>query len=403
MTSLAQLRRRAFSALERHEESDWLGLIVHGLVICVISLSLIATVAESVPSLLSEYHSLLRAIEWTAAAVLTCELAARVWTAVEHPQFRAHNHAVARTRFLLSIHGLIDLVAIAPFWLSSFVAGDLKILLVLRFLRFLKLSRYSPATRALLDSLYSERRALSGCLILIVGAALISAALMHFAEHQAQPDKFGTIPEALWWAIVTLGTVGYGDAVPITALGRLIAALTIFCGLLMVALPIGIVASSFANEIHRRDFLITWGLVARIPLFSTLSAAEVAEVMSMLRAIKVGPGTVITRRGEAAHSMYIIVDGEVALKLKHKHIRLIGGQFFGEVAVLRRAKRSATATAVVATRLFVLDASDLHGLMERQPLLADRIKQAASTKFGHEIYADDSDLSPNEYSGASSQ
>jgi voltage-gated potassium channel len=101
--------------------------------------------------------------------------------------------------------------------------------------------------------------------------------------------------------------------------------------------------------------------------------------------------------------MYIIVDGEVALKLKHQHIRLVGGQFFGEVAVLRRVKRSATATAVVATRLLVLDASDLHGLMERQPALADRIKQAASTKLGHEIYADDTDLSANEYSGAPSQ
>ena len=400
MKSLVQLRRRVFSALERHEQSDRLGLVVHGLIISVISLSLIATVAETVPSLSIKHHVLFRAIDWFTAVVLTCELAARIWTAVEHPQFGTQNHAVARARFLLSNQGLIDLLAIVPFWIGLFVASDLKILVVLRFLRFLKLTQYSAATRALLDSLYSERRALSGCLILIVGAALISAALMHFAEHQAQPDKFGTIPDALWWAIVTLGTVGYGDAVPITALGRLIAALTIFCGLLMVALPIGIVASSFAHEVHRRDFLITWGLVARIPLFSTLSAAEVAEVMFVLRASKVSAGTVITRRGEPAHSMYIVVDGEVALKLKHRSIRLGSGQFFGEVAVLRRAKRSATATAVVATRLLILDASDLHGLMDRQPDLADRIRQAASSKLGHQIYDDDTDLDPNEYSTA---
>ena len=128
--------------------------------------------------------------------------------------------------------------------------------------------------RSLLDALYSERRALFGCFVILCGATLIAAGLMHLAESAAQPEKFGTIPDAMWWAIVTLGTVGYGDAVPITAVGRLIGGLTIFAGLLMVALPVGIVATAFANEVHRRDFVVTWGLVARIPLFSQLSATS---------------------------------------------------------------------------------------------------------------------------------
>lgn len=403
MMPLSHLRRRTFSLLERHEQTDRFSDTFHALVISIISLSLVATVAESVPTIRQEYHGIFRAIELLTAAVLTCELAARVWTAVEQPRFKSRNHVSARLLYFLSIPGLIDLLAIAPLWLGSLINGDLKILLVLRFLRFLKVTQYSPATRALLDSLYRERRALSGCLILIVGAALIAAALMHFAEHEAQPDKFGTKPDSLWWAIVTLGTVGYGDAVPITVLGRLIASLTIFCGLLMVALPVGIVASSFADEVHRRDFLITWSLVARIPLFSNLNATEIAEVMKVLRSSKVSAGAIITRRGDPAHSMYLIVDGEVTLKLKQQHVRLAAGQFFGEIAVLRRAKRSATAIAAVSTRLLILDASDLHGLMVRQPELAVRIKEAARDRLGHAVSIEDNDLSSNEYQSATSQ
>src|SRR5262245_50075893 len=106
---------------------------------------------------------------------------------------------------------------------------------------------------------------------------------MHVIERHAQPEKFGTIPAAMWWPIVTLGTIGYGDVVPVTALGRVVASITIFVGLIMVALPIGIVATAFADEIHRRDFVVTWGMVARVPLFAELEATEIADIMRTRR------------------------------------------------------------------------------------------------------------------------
>ncbi len=106
--------------------------------------------------------------------------------------------------------------------------ADLRVLLVFRIVRFFKIARYSPAMRSLLDVLYRERRALFGCLVIALGSALVAAALMHLAEGKVQPDKLGTIPDALWWAIVTIGTIGYGDVVPVTALGKLIATATIF-------------------------------------------------------------------------------------------------------------------------------------------------------------------------------
>jgi voltage-gated potassium channel len=296
----------------------------------------------------------------------------------------------AALRFATSLAGLIDLAAILPFLLSLVVAADFKIILVFRLIRFFKLTRYSPAMRSLLDAVYAERRALAGCFVILCGTTLIAAALMHLAERNAQPDKFGTLPDAMWWAIVTLGTVGYGDVVPITPIGRTLTGVTIFAGLLMVAMPVGIVASSFANEVHRRDFVITWGMLARIPLFGELSAAQIADIMNYLHARKVDAGVTIARRGDAAHEMYLIADGEVEIRLPHQRTRLTAGQFFGEIAALRRARRSATITAVTTTRLLVLGAADLHALMDREPQIASRVRDAASKRLGrHFSYGED--------------
>src|SRR5205085_2926400 len=120
---------------------------------------------------------------------------------------------------------------------------EFRVILMLRVVRFLKLARYSPAMRSLLEALNSERRALFGCLVILFGATLVTATFIHLAERHAQPEKFGTIPDAMWWSIVTLGTIGYGDVVPITPLGKVVAALTIMCAIVMIALPVGIIAT----------------------------------------------------------------------------------------------------------------------------------------------------------------
>jgi voltage-gated potassium channel len=400
-TRAGRLRHRVFVTLDHGDYASGASLALNWFLIALIAVTLTATVIESVPELANTYALPLSAIEWVATVVFSLEYAARLWSAAEHPLL-TRGPFFGRLRFALSFPGLVDLAAILPFWLGFFIASDFRVLLVLRLVRFFKLTRYSPAMRSLLDALYAERRALTGCFVILLGTALIAAALMHLAERAAQPDRFGTIPDALWWAIVTLGTIGYGDVVPVTALGRVLAGFTIFAGLLMMALPVGIFATAFANEVHRRDFIITWGLVARIPLFHALTASEIADVMTMLRAQKVDAGTVIVRRGEPAHAMYLVADGEVELKLRHKHLKLGAGQFFGEIAALRRTRRSATVTAVTPTRLLVLDALDLHALMDRQPSLAARIGEAAREKLGHELNAPDGDLVTEELDNASS-
>jgi voltage-gated potassium channel len=377
--------------MDQSAEVGGLSASVDWLLITVIVATLAATVMQSVPTVAAEHGRLLEIVEYAALATFSLEYALRLWIAVEHPPWRRLGAARAALRWSISPAGLLDFAAILPFWLS-FLSTDLRIILVLRLIRFFKLGRYSPAMRSLLEALYSERRALFGCFVILCGATLMAAALMHLAEGVAQPEKFGTIPDAMWWAIVTLGTVGYGDAVPITAIGRLIGGVTIFTGLLMVALPVGIVATAFANEVHKRDFVVTWGLVAKIPLFSQLSAAQIADVMKILRAQKVEKGAIIVRRGEPAHSMYLIVDGEVEIRLHHRQVRLGSGNFFGEIAALRQSRRSATVQALAPTRLLALDASDLHSLMDREPQIASRIWEAAQARLGSEMDKTSSDL-----------
>lgn len=397
---ISRLRQRIYEILEHGPVGDRTGRNVSRLIVALIFINVIVVALESVPDVRVRFGTIFTAVEIVSLVVFSVEYCCRLWVATQHPPYRHLARRKARVKFATSALGIIDLLAVLPFWFAFFVPADLRVLLVLRVFRFLKIARYSPGMRSLLDALYAERRALLGCFIILIGAALIAAAIMHLVEGQAQPDKFGTIPEAMWWAIVTLGTIGYGDAVPVTPLGKIVASFTIFAGLIMIALPVGIVATAFSEQIHRRDFIITWGLVARVPLFAELNAAEIADIMRLLRARQAEAGAVITRRGEAAESMYLIAAGEVEIELKKERIKLGAGHFFGEIAALRRARRSATVVAVTSTSLLVLDVHDLHALMEREPRIAERIHSVMRNRLEGEGVTPKGDLVAEELAPA---
>jgi voltage-gated potassium channel len=388
----ADIRRGVYELLEQGPIGERRTRFVSRLIILMIVVNLVAAALETVPALEADHHRLFATIEWLSLVLFTAEYLARVWVAVEHAPDRHLSHPKARLNFIKSPSGLVDLFAVMPFWVGLVVSADLRFLLVFRIVRFLKLARYSPAMRSLMEVLYNERRALFGCVVILIGTALVTASLMYMAERHVQPDKLGTIPDAMWWAIVTLGTIGYGDVVPITPVGKLIAAATIFFGLVMVALPVGIIATAFSEMIHRRDFVVTWGMIAKVPLFAGLEAGDIADVMRLLRAQTVEPGAVIARRGDAAHSMYFIAAGEVEIALKDSGVRLGAGHFFGEVAVLRRARRSATVTALTRANLLVLDAHDLHALMERAPRIAARMHEMVKQRLGGEVITAHGDI-----------
>ncbi len=399
-TKFGQIRRRIAELLERGSVGDRASRAVDRALVALIIVNLAAVTLESVPDLAARHRMAFSIIEMVSLLIFSTEYVLRVWVAPEHPAYGHLTARLAQWRYVISWSGIIDLIAVLPFWLAFALPADLKVLQALRILRFLKLARYSPGMRSLLDALYAERRALVGCFLILMGATLLSATAMHLVEGRAQPERFGTIPDAMWWAIVTLGTIGYGDVVPVTVAGRLVAAATIFAGLLMIALPVGIVATAFAEQIHRRDFVVTWGMVARVPLFTGLNAGQIADIMRLMRAQTVEAGNIITRRGEPAHSMYFIAAGEVEVMVKQRRIRLTVGQFFGELAVLRRAHRSGTVTATARTSLLVLDAHDLHALMDREPLIARRIHAEIQQRLGREVDQPDGDILADELEDA---
>jgi len=381
---LKDLRRRVYHVLEQGPVGDRVSKVVDRFLVVLILINLIAVALESIPEYEARYGAAFAAIELFSLVVFTIEYSLRVWCAVEHGPHQHLSATQARLKYVLSPAGIIDLIAVLPFWFAMVVPGNLRVILVFRMVRFFKFARYSPAMRSLLDVLYNERRALFGCLVIALGTALVAASLMHLAEANVQPAKLGTIPEAFWWAIVTIGTIGYGDVVPVTALGKLIATCTIFAGLVLMALPVGIIATAFAEQIRRRDFIVTWGMISRVPLFAELDATEISDVMELLRAQVVEAGEVVMRAGDAARSMYFIAAGEVEIEIKGKkeRIRLGVGQFFGEVALLRRTRRTATVTAVTRTNLLGLDAHDLHALMQRDRRIAERIKEMVEDRVG---------------------
>lgn len=374
-------RRRCYEILDVGSTHDPLSRRIHRGLVALVLITVAATIIESVPSIYQRHKTLFHVIELVAATVFTIEYLLHLWSVVEHPLLRTKEPWRARLHHALTPSMIIDLIAILPFFLAAFFGTELEVLLMLRLLRFYKLARYSPGLRSLFEAIRTERRALMACVVILGGLMIVAASVMHVVEGRAQPDKFGTIPEAMYWAIVTLTTVGYGDAVPITVGGKLVAGFTAMMGLVMLALPVGIIATAFAEVIHRRDFVVTWNMVARVPLFAHLDALEIAAVMRYLRSRMVEAGDVILQKDAPADTMFLIASGAVELELRDRKLRLEEGQFFGVSAILRRERTHATVRALESTRLLLLARDDLSALMEQNKEIAARVREVAESRI----------------------
>jgi voltage-gated potassium channel len=392
------LRDRLYELLEHSHLPDSVGSRFARLIIAIVVVDVLAMILASVPELDARFGLLFTVVEIAAVVAFALEYVARIWSVAGH-SLSAMTPARARFEYAVSSLGIVDLMAFLPAAVAMTV-GERSTLVLFGMLPFLKLVRYSPALRSLLAALHAERRTLFGCVVILTGVVLLFASLLYVIEHDVQPEKFGTIPHAMWWAVVTLGTVGYGDVVPITPLGKAVAAFAVIGSFVMIALPVAIIATAFADEVRRRDFIVTWGMLARVPLFSRLGASEIADIMRLLRARTIESGEVLVRRGDAASSMYFITAGEVEIDLPSQRVRLSDGTFFGEIALLHRTKRSGTVTATRKTRLLALDAQDFHALIERMPALAAHVKETAEARLADTPGALKGDLAPAEIAQA---
>ena len=376
-----RIRARTYKLMEAAESDDLSSRIVDGALVALILLNVVAVVLESMASMGGPYQGYFAAFEMASVAIFTAEYLTRIWSAVEMPAGRYRHPVLGRLRYMITPMAVIDLVAIGPFYLGVLLGIDLRFLRVLRLLRLLKLTRYSGAWDTLAAVIIGQKRTLAVAAFLMLIMLMLSASVMYLVEHDAQPVAFADIPSAIWWALVTLTTVGYGDVTPITSLGKVLGGFVTILGLGMYALPAGILASGFVQEFNKRQFVVTWNLVARVPFFAKLDAEEIAKIAGLLTPITVPARHTIIRRGEVGDCMYFISSGDVEVDIPPHPFHLSTGEFFGEVAVLSRKPRVATVISITECKLLQLEARDLDRLLDDHPEMADEFKRIARDRI----------------------
>ena len=251
--NLRPIQVRLYQILESEVKQDLAAKVCTILISTVVLLNIVAVVLESVNTLYQKWGMYFDLFELFSIILFSIEYLLRIWANGASLPSGQGNTWRGRKAYILSFYGLIDLVALAPYFLQMLMPGlDLRIIRAVRLLRVFKISHYSTAIEDLVQAIYEERRSFAATLYLLLITILITSSLMYFAEHKAQPEIFASIPDAIYWAVITLTTVGYGDFTPVTWFGRVISLFTAFLGVCTVAILTGIVASAFANQMARR-------------------------------------------------------------------------------------------------------------------------------------------------------
>ena len=245
-------RQSVYRVLDTAQGESGVSLAVDVFLIALIAGSVAAVILESMPAFEAKYAAELAVFEVFTVAVFSVEYLLRVWSSVEQQSAAPQTALRTRLRYMVSFHAIIDFIAILPFYLLvlGLTGGiDMRFLRAVRLLRVLKLTRYSAAMNMVFITFRENGRALSAAFLILLTVMLLAASGMYYFERESQPDDFGSIPAAMWWAFATLTTVGYGDVTPITVGGKIFGALITVVGIGMVALPTSILASGYTQQL----------------------------------------------------------------------------------------------------------------------------------------------------------
>ena len=256
---------------------------------------------------------------------------------------------------------------------------DLRMLRLFRLFQISRASKFLVPTNTLIKTIVMQRNALLGSQMMVISILLIVSTLIYFLESEAQPEIFGSIPAAMWWGIATLTTVGYGDVVPSTEVGKILASFTMFIGIGMFALPAAILASAYYEEIQKRNFLITFEAIAAIPLFQQLPVGAINKINEKLDVKLFQKNEEIFKKGEEGDAMFIIEQGQVKVDLENP-VYLGPGDFFGEMALISNSPRNATLVATDDSKLFELKKSDLEELFDEHEVLFRELEETIKNR-----------------------
>ena len=249
--TLATLKLKVFELMEKDDLV--MARIIDIFLLILILLNVIAVVLESVSSLHGRFGTFFVEFEIFSVMVFTVEYLLRIWVCTMRNQFSGA--IKGRLRYAVTPMALVDLIAIAPFYLPLLFNFDMRMLRLLRLFRLtrlLKVLRYSESLRVFRDVYAMKKSELGMCLAAILFLLVMASAIIFHVEHEAQPKAFTSIPAAMWWGVATLTTVGYGDIYPITPLGKFFGAIIALLGIGLFALPAGIIGSGFVVALRRK-------------------------------------------------------------------------------------------------------------------------------------------------------